>query len=155
MECNTAKAFKMRGQIQTSANNLNTLLGYLKSPISIACIALLSSLCSGSYSKLKYVMVDFACNDAFVFTGTSLGFGAGDLTKLKWSMDLKQRFAEIINFLSIISSVVLHKTVEPIYNNTCHLILVVFIGFQCEQCKCGNQDEDRTSYRRGESQDKK
>lgn len=36
-------------------------------------------------------------NDAFVFTGTSPGFGAGEVTRLKWSMDLTQRFADVIH----------------------------------------------------------
>lgn len=39
------------------------------------------------------------CNDAFVFTGTSLEFGAGEVTELKLSTDLKQRFSEVRCFL--------------------------------------------------------
>lgn len=68
---------------------------------SLYCIIVLYVL----WKLVRDMMVDFACTDAFVFTGTNLGFGDGDLTKLKWSMDLKQRFTEVIHFLFILTKV--------------------------------------------------
>lgn len=48
---------------------------------------------------LNDIKVDFVFNDAFVFTGISLEYGAGEVTKLKLSTDLKQRFSEVRHFL--------------------------------------------------------
>lgn len=67
---------------------------YLTSTISADCPALL-----GKSFTLRKATVGFVCNDAFVFIESSLGFGAGDLTRLKLSMDLKQRFTEVRCFL--------------------------------------------------------
>lgn len=82
----------------------------------------------------------------FFFTGPSLAFGAGGLTKPKLSMDLKQRLTEVLYFLTIKTTVYLHCHKYEEYS-VLRWALFICSGFQCEQRKCGHQDKDRTSYR--------
>lgn len=62
----------------------------------------------------------FVYND-FVFAGTSLGFGAGEVKKLKWSMDLKQRFTEVIRLIYILTKVWCHLKLRRPFQIVCDI----------------------------------
>ena len=86
---------------------------------------------------------------SFFFTGVNLAFGAGEVTKLKWSMDLKQRFTSVIHYLFV-------KTRLKKVRTICGIRFWLFFpGFQCQQRQCRDKNKNRASNRWGESQDQK